>query len=158
VSGSRPAAAVGLTPVRDEMLEVSLSLPTGWSVEVEPESSVLTCVAGDDLDSQGLRPSITVEKHPTVGWDALLQVARGSLADMRQSYDGFALVWSREDRSSSRVVRCYDFDVPGLGRRVRQVQGLVSGEGLFVVNCTRPAEAAPLEDVFAAVVASLSAR
>jgi hypothetical protein len=150
--------ASSLVPVRDELLEVSLLLPEGWTVQVEPDAPTLTSVATDDLDRDGLRPSITVERHPPVGWDDLQALAGGTLDDMRRTYERFDLRWNREEAQTHRVVRAYEFVLPGLARAVRQVQGLITGEHLFVVNCTQPAEGPPLEAAFVAVVESLEPR
>jgi hypothetical protein len=75
---------------------------------------------------------------------------------MERTYEGFELRWSREEDPPPRVVRSYEFTQPGTGRRIRQLQALVAGEGLFVVNCSESATDPRLEDIFERVVVSLA--
>jgi hypothetical protein len=148
---------VSLIPVVDELLEVSMSLPDGWTVEVDGGSR-LTCVADDAWECDGFRPSITVERYPHRSRDQVSELAEAMLAKMRESpdvYPDFQLRWRSDDTDSGRVVRCYNFVLPGTRQAVRQVQGLISGDGLFVVNCSEAADHPSLENSFVDVVRSV---
>jgi hypothetical protein len=145
--------SAALIPVYDEFLEVQVHLPLGWDVVSEADRGLLTCVAPTtDQAWQDYRPSITVEVNPSVPPEHLATLADQTLEDMRASYEGFELLWRRTQ--PGRLVRAYAFDPRGLGLRVRQVQGLVGGPQLLVVNCTEALQGASLEDVFTAVIAS----
>lgn len=149
---------VTLVPVREEALEVSLSLPEGWKVEVDGGSH-LTCVADESWERNGFRPSITVERYPARSRDQVSALAASTLSTMRESadaYPDFEFRWTRDEPGSDRVVRCYEFRLPGKRQRVRQVQGLVAGDGVFVVNCTEAADEPCLESTFLEVLHSVS--
>lgn len=147
---------VPLVPVREEMLEVSMSLPDGWTVEVDGGTR-LTCVAGDAWERNGFRPSITVERYPHRSRNQVLDLARSTLSTMRESadaYPDFQFRWARDE--ADRILRCYDFVLPGTRHPVRQVQGLVAGHRLFVVNCSEATDDPGLEDTFVTVIRSVA--
>jgi hypothetical protein len=149
---------ISLVPVREEALEVSLSLPDGWTVEVDGGSR-LTSVADESWERNGFRPSITVERYPNRTRDQVSALAATTLTTMSQSADAypeFELRWAKDDAASDRVLRCYDFRLPGMGHRVRQVQGLIAGDGVFVVNCTEAADDPRLDGTFVEIVRSVS--
>jgi len=149
---------VTLVPVMDEMMEASLSLPDGWTVEVDGESR-LTCVADESWERNGFRPSITVQRYPNRTREQVSALAASTLATIRESadaYPDFEFGWSQDEAGSDRVLRCYEFRLPGLQQRVRQVQGLIAGDGLFVVNCTEAADDPRLDSTFIEIVRSVS--
>jgi hypothetical protein len=137
------------------MLEVSVLLPASWIVQTRLGGDRLTCVADDGWEDRAFRPSITVERYPHQDPMVLPTLATSTLATMERTYAGFELRWSRADDPPPRVVRSYEFTQPGTARRIRQLQGLVAGEGLFVVNCSESASDPRLEDVFERVVGSV---
>jgi hypothetical protein len=150
--------APDLVPVYDERLECSLLLPDGWTVQVDPGSGRLACVAGDDLERDGFRPSVTVERHPPIDPADLPALVERSGTVMVDNYQAFAARWSRAeaaDGRAPRVLRSYEFLLGNDGPLVRQLQALVAGAALFVVNCSELASVATLEDVFVAVGMSL---
>ncbi len=149
-------ATVLLVPVVDEILDVSMSLPDGWTVEVDGGSR-LTCVADDSWERNGFRPSITVERYPGRSRRQVSELAEAMLSGMREStdaYPDFQLRWSQDGVDSDRIVRCYDFMLPGTEQQVRQIQGLVADAGLLVINCSESADHPRLGNAFVQVIRS----
>lgn len=144
---------VELVRIHDEMLEVSVALPVGWEVTSDLAARTLTAVAGSDLEQDDFRPSIVVELHDPIPPEAVERLAQASLADVRDDYPGFRLAWERSEQD--RALRAYDFDPEGLGLRVRQVQGLVAGGQLAIVNGSRLAAGPDLDETFVEVIASV---
>lgn len=148
---------VSLISVVDELLEVSISLSDGRTVEVDGGSRS-TCVADDAWERNGFRPSIAVERYPRRSSDRVSELAESMLFKMRESpalYPDFQLRWRSDETDSGRVVRCYDFVLPGTHQAVRQIQGLIAGDGLFVVNCSEAADHPRLEKSFVDVIRSV---
>jgi hypothetical protein len=149
---------VSLLPVQEEALEVALLLPENWTVEIDGGTR-LTCVADKSWERNGFRPSITVERYPNRSREQVAALAASTLATMREApdaYPDFEFQWAQDEAGSDRVVRCYEFRLPGLGQRVRQVQALVAGDALFVVNCTEAADDPRLDGTFVEIVRSVS--
>lgn len=138
----------------DEM-GIRVDLPTGWTIQADEDGRTLACIGEDDWDDDGLAASITIERQaPLADDDEVGDLADTSLHRMRTSYVGFELLQS--DQQDTTVTRVYEFEPDGLGRRVRQVQGLVADVGLWVVHGTAPMPFADaLQPLFLEVVASL---
>lgn len=148
---------IDLTLVDIDELGFSAALPTGWDAELDVEGSGLTVVGDERFADDDYAPSITIERRQAVGGpDDLAALAERSLDEMRVDYDDFELHWSESVDDGQRIVRSYEFDVPELARRVRQVQGLVATDGFLVVNCTSPLSVADLlEPLFKMVIGTL---
>ena len=143
--------------VREEMLEVSMLLPDGWTVRVDGGSHLM-CVADDSWEHGGFRPSITVQRYPHRSRDQVRTLAATTLSTMREStnnYPDFRLSWARDGDGADRIVRCYEFRLPGARQRVRQIQGLIAGAGLIVVNATEAAADPRLQGTFVEVIGSV---
>ena len=138
----------------DEM-GITVDLPTGWTIQADEDGRALACVAEDDWDDDGLAASITIERQaPLTDDDEVRELAATSLHRMQANYAGFDLLHA--DQQDTTVTRVYEFEPDGLGRRVRQVQGLVADVGLWVVHGTAPLPFADvLQPLFLDVIASL---
>jgi hypothetical protein len=131
---------VALTVLVHEPMGIALPLPEGWSVQATEDGSALSAVGGDELGSDRLNPSVTVERKGwSSDWAELVHLAEASLAEMTTGYAGFALLWSREHPDTERVARAYSYEHPQLGA-VTQVQALVNAGHLVLVTCTAPSE------------------
>lgn len=148
---------VDVTALDIDELGITILLPTGWDATLDPEAETLTVVADDDrFADDDYYPSITIERRLALIDTDLAEAAEASLAEMDATYDDFALQWSEMDDSGERLMRSYEFDVPELTRRVRQVQGLVATDGFLIVNCTAPLSSADeLEPLWRMVIATL---
>lgn len=136
-------------------MNATFDLPTGWSIDADDEGRLLTCVAEDVYEDGDYAASITIERRtPLVDDEELAPLAERTAQQMQQGYDGFEPLGS--EQHGDRVVRTHRFDVPELGRRVHQVQGLVSDVGFYVVNGTTPlVHADTLQPLFEHVIGSL---
>jgi hypothetical protein len=129
-----------LTVVVFEPMGLAIPLPEGWPVQAAEDGSTLAAVGNDDLGNDLLNPSVTVERKAwSSEWPELVRLAAESLDQMRDEYDGFELLWSKEHLDTGRVVRAYAYKHRQLGA-VTQVQALVQAERLVMVTCTAPRE------------------
>lgn len=138
---------------------ITIALPTGWTFEIDHPSDTITVLSDDRFDDHGYVASITIERHPPLELtEDLASLANKTLEEMERTYQGFRLLWSKLELDDHRVQRAYEFHIPELDRSVRQVQGLLAPDAVFVVNCTAPLPFAdPLEPVFNYVIESLFA-
>lgn len=153
---SRASDRISLLPVQDEMLEIGTLVPEGWEATSDPEARTLTVVAGPDLAQREYSPSIVIQCHDPISPDRFARLADTSLADITADYPAFSLAWTRT-ADDGRALRAYDFEPEGLGHRVRQVQGLILGAQLVIVNCTRLSGGPDLDESFVAVIESVTA-
>ncbi|SEE65923.1 hypothetical protein [Ruania alba] len=150
-------AGIGPSLIRvyDEMLEMGALIPEGWEATSDPAARTLTVVAGPELAQSEYSPSIVIQCHAPISADRMEQLADSSLRDITADYPGFSLAWAR-DTEGGRALRAYDFEPEGLGHRVRQVQGLILGAQLVIVNCTRLSSGPDLDESFVAVIESVT--
>ncbi len=137
------------------MLEIGVLIPEGWEATSDPAARTLTVVADSELAEGDFHPSIVIQCHDPISAERLMRLADSSLADITTDYPGFNLAWAR-DTEGGRALRAYDFELEGVGHRVRQVQGLVLGAQLVIVNCTRLSSGPDLDESFVAVIESVT--
>lgn len=144
-----------MTELTHPAMGVVVDVPTGWEVEGDDAGRALTCLPDGEWEEDGLSAAIRITRQAPLEVDEdVAEVAAESLASLRATSPDLELLHT--EQRGTTVIRVYEYEPEGLGRRVRQVQGLIADVGLWSVTASSPlVHADALQPVFLAVIRSL---
>ena len=132
------STGIGLTSYFSPHAMLSVLVPVGWDGEIV-DATTFRISGPAHAELNDYRPTMSWSRQPSPakGHDWIDALAASSLAEARREYPGFALLRERRVMTSDFAplyARWYSWKDPDTRLEFSQIQALLAGDSLWVIN------------------------